>query len=50
MTFAEAGEPFEYILTHIYRLFSFFIFKHQCGEVLHIHSAMLALSVRQCLL
>ena len=26
MTFAEAGEQFEYIPIHIYRLFSFLVF------------------------
>ena len=41
MTFAEAGEQFEYIPIHIYRLFSFFLFKHRCGEALHTHSEML---------
>ena len=41
MTFAEAGEQFEYILIHVYRLFSFFLFEHQCGGALHIHSEML---------
>ena len=27
MTFAEAGEQFEYISIHIYQLFSFFAFQ-----------------------